>query len=570
MASSLDLSFKSEDLPLPTFLGWAKQRPQEPFLIQNLGTGVQKVWTFGETAKEVFRLAAYLRAKGLGPGDSVALLSKNCAEWIIADLAIWAIGGVSVPVYPNLSPAASLKIIQHSDAKFLIIGKLDRSCELGHDQIAAAPPALRIWSKSGTSKSPGVSTTIPEWKGLRSEFEKFENDFVPQPRSVDDLATIIYTSGTTGEPKGAMHTFRSFVFPGKTVPPVLGFTPQDRFFSFLPLAHVAERFIVETMTVYSGATITFAESLDTFAKNLRDCRPTVFMAVPRIWQKLYEGVEKKVGQKKLEKVLSLPVLRIFARKFFLRALGLDCARLPITGASPMDPGLYKKIKALGVNLLEGYGLTENLAFSHFNRPETSHFGTVGIPFEGVETQVSQEGEVLTRSPTNMTGYYKNPTETQKAFSGEFLRTGDLGEILPGGFLKITGRAKDLFKTSKGKYIAPAPIELRLSASLLFDQVCVMGSGLAQPLALCVAGPQIRKAESEGETRQQLLALLRSLNKDLEAHEKVAKVVVLKTDEWSVENGILTPTLKVRRNLVETRYSDRLKTWVERSELVVWD
>ena len=548
-------------LPIEVLIHQAQKRPNQSFLIQNTSTG-QKIWTYKEVLDEVYRLASFLQKQGLKPDDHVALYSKNCAEWIIADLAIWAAGCVSVPIYPNLTPQAAFEIIGHSDARFILLGKLDRPSEPREENLKNAPPSLRIF------ESKVKFDFVPDWKDIRIQFDAATEKFIPVKRKISDLSTIVYTSGTTGQPKGAMHSFRSFVYPGRMIPDFLKFNSNDRFFSFLPLAHVAERFIVETLALYSGATITFAESLETFAKNLRDCRPTVFMAVPRIWAKLHDGLAKKIGEEKLEKILSIPVLRVFARKFFLRALGLDATRVPISGASPIDPKLLQKIKNLGIPIMEGYGLTENLAYSHFNPLKKSKAGTVGTPLPGVSCALSASSEVLIKSPTNMLGFYKNSEETQKSFEGEYLKTGDTGEIDSEGYLKIVGRLKDLFKTSKGKYVAPGPIELKLFAMQFFDQVCVMGSGLAQPLAVCVLNPTLLKSLNSPALKAELTTQFRSLNRGLEAHEKISKIVVLSQESWSVENGLLTPTMKVKRSVVERHYSSRIESWVSESEIIL--
>jgi long-chain acyl-CoA synthetase len=330
-------------------------------------------------------------------------------------------------------------------------------------------------------------------------------------------------------------------------------SPQDRFFSFLPLSHVAERFLVEFNSLYCGAPVAFVESMETFARDLQHIRPTVFFAVPRLWTRFQQGVLEKLPQAKLNLLLATPLLgRLVARKI-RRALGLDNARVMISGAAAIPRGLLDWYQRIGLTLCEGYGMTEHVAYGCFNRPGHVRFGTVGRPMPGLDVRIADSGEILLRSPTLMQGYYLEPEKTAEALVDGWLHTGDKGELDSDGYLRITGRLKDIFKTTKGKYVAPAPIEGEIAKSCHVEQVCVMGSNLDQPLALIELSPAARLlpvAQLSGDLQNSLA----HLNSQLQPHERISHFVMVR-EPWTSANGCMTPTMKIRRNVLEARYAE---------------
>ena len=389
----------------------------------------------------------------------------------------------------------------------------------------------------------------------------------PKP-SAEQLATIIYTSGTTGMPKGVMHNFGNFGFTASHATELFGVRDDDRVLSYLPLCHVAERMFVQLNSLYSGLTVYFAESLDTFVADLRRARPTVFFGVPRIWTKFQMGVYSKMPAKRLDMLLSIPLLgRLFGRKV-LRGLGLDAVRYALSGAAPVPDALLAWYRRLGLELQEVYGMTENCGYSHVCRPGKFKKGWIGQNNPGVEVRISEEGEVLVRSGSTMQGYFKEPGKTAEAITDDgFLRTGDKGEQDAEGNLRLTGRIKEIFKTSKGKYVAPAPIENRLAVHNHIEQVCVVGDGLPQPLALCVLSEAGRKEPRE-HLEGSLKRLLEETNQVLDKHEQLNGLVLV-PEVWAVDNGFLTPTLKIKRASVESAYGPHFSTWGERREGVLW-
>lgn len=520
--------------------------PDRIWLTQPMGGGQVRDYTFKEAIGEARRIAAHLQSLGYPPGSRIGIFSKNCAWWLLADLAIWMAGHVTVPIYPTLAADSIRQILEHSETKLIFIGKLD-----GYKAMAPGVPAGVV--KVAMPLSPETEAT--RWEDLVAETEPIAG--TPR-RGVDDLATIIYTSGSTGAPKGAMHSFRT-MSAARAFIDLFGLTVEDRMISYLPLAHVAERGLLETPNFYVGYRVYFAESLDTFVHDVQRARPTLFGSVPRLWLKFQSGVFEKVPPKKIDRLLKIPLLGRLVRKKILRGLGLDAVRLAVCGSAPVPPELLQWYGRLGLQIQEVYGMTENMAVSHVTKLSEQRIGYVGTTVPGVQHRLTEQGEVLVKSPGTMLGYYKAPEATKEVLDAEgWIHTGDRGEIDDAGRLKITGRVKELFKTSKGKYVAPAPIENALLANPLLDQACVTGSGLSQPIALVVLS-LAAKAHGRDHIATTLAALRREINASRDPHEHLSCLVVLH-EEWTVDNGMLTPTLKLKRAAIEAKYGGALAGW----------
>jgi long-subunit acyl-CoA synthetase (AMP-forming) len=350
-------------------------------------------------------------------------------------------------------------------------------------------------------------------------------------------------------------------------------TTRDRMLSYLPLSHVFERTLVETGTCCIGFEVFFAESLDTFVKDLQRARPTLFVSVPRLWLKFQAGVFEKMPPKKLDRLLSIPIISGIVKKKILTGLGLDSVRFAGSGSAPIPGPVIDWYRRLGLELLEGYGMTENFSYSHMTKPGKVKVGSVGTPHPEVQQRLGEGNEVLVKSPCNTLGYYKNPESTKALFTDDgFVKTGDQGEIDAEGNLRITGRVKELFKTSKGKYVAPSPIENKLLAHPDLEQAIVAGANQGQPFALAVLSLKGRNrltvAESKAPLEAELKKHVEEINAKLDSHEQLETLVLI-TEEWTTENGMLTPTMKVKRAAVEKKYAVQVEAWYQAKRPVLW-
>lgn len=320
---------------------------------------------------------------------------------------------------------------------------------------------------------------------------------------------------------------------------------KDRYLSYLPVAHGMERWLGECVPLYTANNLFFAESLATFVKDLNRCRPTIFMSVPRLWTKFQAGVFTKMPEKKLNLFLSIPLLNILIKKKILKGLGLDQVRLAGSGSAPIPKELLHWYNRLGLELLEGYGMTENFNYSHISRPGKGVPGFVGPPYDDVEQRIASDGEIQVKTPGKMMGYFKNDEATKECITEDgWVRTGDKGALDAQGRLKITGRTKEIFKTSKGKYVAPAPIENQFVAHNLVELACVGGRAQPQPHAIIQLseGPKAMAAKSADERKKiedELAAYMAEVNKTLDGHERLDFLAIVK-DDWLPENGFLTP------------------------------
>lgn len=543
-------------LPLDVFYEREARHPRQRFLVQPIGGGQVETLTWADVGHQARCAAHWLRARELPPGSHIALISKNCAHWIIADLAIWMAGHVSVPLYPNLTAESVAQVLTHSESALAFVGKLDDWAGMAQG-VPTGLPTISL-----PLHPPGEFDY--SWADLQS-CSPIQDD--PRP-AAEQLATIIYTSGTTGLPKGVMHSFANLGFATSRGTQLFGLNENDRLLSYLPLCHVAERMFVELASIYTGQTVFFAESLDTFITDLQRARPTAMFGVPRIWTKFQMGVYSKIPAQRLDFLLGLPFIGKRVGHKVLAGLGLDALRVALSGAAPVPQTLLAWYQKLGLDVLEVYGMTEGCGYSHICLPGQYKQGWIGQPCPEVEVRIDESGEVQVRSQANMLGYFKEPQKTAETLTADgFLRTGDKGEQDSEGRLRLTGRLKEIFKTSKGKYVAPAPIENRLAVHSRIEQVCVVGDGLSAPLGLCVLST-VNQQEPRASLHASLEKLLEEVNAALDKHERLHRLVVVK-DNWAVDNGFLTPTLKIKRNVIEDRYGARFEEWSAHSEAVLW-
>ncbi|WP_020528557.1 AMP-binding protein [Flexithrix dorotheae] len=515
-------------------------------------------YTWGEVGRQARCIASALKAMDLPPKSNIGIISKNCAHWIMNDLAIMMSGHISVPFYPNLNASQLEHVLEHGQIQVLFVGKLD-------NWDLMKPGVLGDIKCISYPNSP--ATEYENWDDLIEKHEPLKGNPVPD---IKDILTIIYTSGTTGRPKGVMVTNEHNSRVMKSVEKIIPlYENEQRFFSYLPLCHVAERGVVETCSIYSGGTISFVESIDTFVKNLQDTQPTIFFAVPRIWTKFQLGVLEKMPQKKLDLLMKIPVLSGIIKKKILTKLGLGKVIMAFTAAAPTPVSLHLWYQKLGLKLLELYGMTENMGACSVMPPKAFKLETIGIPYPGVEVKIDKDtNEILMKSDWIMKGYYREPEMTADVLKNGYLHTGDMGELDEEGYLKITGRVKDMFKTAKGEYVVPGPIEWDFSADAYIEQICVMGTGLPQPIAL-IQLSEVGKTADKSAVEHSFLSLLSLINVKLVDYQKVKKIVITK-DEWSIENDIITPTMKIKRNKIDALYLDKAEKWYNREDVVIWE
>ena len=555
------MTTNSQELLLERAYHWESTTPDKTYLTQPVTP--TEVWnlSWAESMRQARSMAAHLRGLGLPPKTNIAIFGKNSAHWILADLAIWMAGHVSVPLYATLLSDTVKLILKHSECKLMFVGKLD----VWDEAIKGVPKNLPLISLPLAPENSGV-----KWEQIVAETPPITDNPTREP---EDLATIVYTSGTTGVPKGVMLNFEAMGVAPHLIAKIRAADTNSRMISYLPLAHCFERCFVESLSLCHGFQVFFARELDSFIEDLQRAHPTIFVSVPRLWVKFQSGVLAKVPQEKLDRLLKIPVLGWIVRRKVLKGLGLQDVVSAGSGAAPLPPEVIDWYRKLGLNLSEGYGMSENFAYSHIAPDQKIKLGTVGTSAPGVETKIGEGGEILVKSPTNMMGYYKEKKLTKEAFTSDgFLRTGDVGAIDSEGYLRITGRLKEQFKTAKGKYVAPAPIETKLMANRMVEQACVTGVGLPQPLALITLSEEAHNEIKNGGKNQvndAITALLKELNGKAEHHEQLQFIMIAK-GEWAIENKFLTPTMKIKRNVIEETYGGQFEKWYESNQPVIWE
>ncbi|MBA5638349.1 AMP-binding protein [Duganella sp. LX20W] len=535
--------------------------PGKVYLTQPIGGGQVIDYTWAQCMEQARRMAAHLRSLGLPPASHIAILSKNCAHCFIAELAIWMAGCATVEIFPTEEPDTIRFVLEHSDSKLLFVGKLDNWSHQAGGVPATMPRIAFPLAPANAGES---------WDALVAA----QSPLPGKPaRDGDELAMLVYTSGSTGQPKGVMHCFANVTRAAEIMAETIDCGPDDRYLSYLPLAHVVERSYIECCSMVAGCHVYFAESLETFVDDIKRARPTLFLSVPRLWLKFQLGVFEKIPPKLLDFLLGIPLVGKLMGHKVLSGLGLNHVRLAGSGSAPTPPELIAWYRRLGLNLMEGYGMSEDFALSHISTAEHNAPGYVGIPFDGVEVRINDDHEVLIKSPGRMVGYYKRPELDAESFTADgFFRTGDQGERRPDGLLKLTGRLKEVFKTAKGKYVAPAPIENLINAHPLVEQSMVTGVGQPAAYALVVLTEHLRGQLGDPAERmrveQELLTMLKDVNAQLPSYERLQMLVVAH-DPWSIENGCLTPTMKIKRRQIEAQASERMAAWYGEQRAVVW-
>jgi long-chain acyl-CoA synthetase len=571
----------------------------KPLLIGRCHGGEIVGFSNKEFFEQVRDLSLGLAAIGVEPGDRVAILSESRPEWVLTDLAALTGRAVTVPIYPTLSAGQARHILQDCGAKVVVAStrpQLDKIQEIRHlvpslecvvaiDDAAASGASVLAWS---AVVARGHQRMVEQW-GAGRDFRDAAKAIGP-----DGLATIIYTSGTTGEPKGVMLTHGNLVANMRAATTVLDVGPEDVALSFLPLSHSFER-MASYVYLFAGVTVVFAESFDTVGRDIVSARPTLITGVPRAYEKMQARVMEKgqagsaakaalfrwairAGTAKSRATLrgrapgpltalkaSLADRLVFSK---IRAGLGGRIRFVVSGSAPLAVDTAEFFQAVGLPVIEGYGLTETAPILTVNPPAAPRVGTVGKPVEGVEIRVATDGEILARGPNLMAGYYNKPQATADAVRDGWFHTGDVGHLDAEGYLTITDRKKDLLVTSGGKKIAPQPIEAVLKRSPLVAEAILLGDRRKFAVALIVPDFAVlerrlhdlgRPPSSERAdlvTRADVVALYQeivdALNHDLSQFERIKKIALLPS-EFTIESGELTPTMKIRRKVIEEKW-----------------
>ena len=560
----------------------AARRGDAPALYFRVGADWKPI-SWAEYARVVNRLANALLAEGLQPTDRVALWSANRPEWQIADLAILHAGGTTVAIYQTLAPDQVKYLLSHSESKLLLV----ESRQL-LEQVARMRPELPDLRRVIVIESDGQSDDwVTSWQdALRrgDEFGRTRPGLLSsrwQAIKPEDTASLIYTSGTTGQPKAAILTHHNLTWTATATLQCFRGDPDDRVVSYLPLAHVLERVVSHLRQIITGCRVYFCPQVDKVMEAVREVHPTYFTSVPRLWEKIYAGVREKmtevhgpraavrdwalgVGAKKTDayqrqKPMSRTLLwqlRLADRLVFSKireTLGFDQLLICISGSAAISPEILRFFYGIGIEILEGYGLTETTAPATFNRPLQARFGTVGLPLPGVEIKIAPDGEVLVKGGNVFAGYFKDEKATKESLADGWLRTGDIGELDRDGYLKITDRKKDLFKTSGGKYVAPGAMETQLRHHRGIAQAVVLGDGKPFVAALVVLDPDVVRGGAADPHGQQLVEqAVNDVNQGLSHPEQIKKFKILDAD-FTIGDE-LTPSMKVKRKRITEKYS----------------
>ncbi|PLW82327.1 AMP-binding protein [Kineobactrum sediminis] len=533
---------------LPAILGhWAQHCPDKVWLKDLLPEGSRDI-TWGDAAADIAAMAAMLEHH-FGHGERMVLLSRNCAHWFLADLAIISSGNITVSMFTTLPASTARYILDFTGASVVVVG--ETSNWAGVREVLPEGATLITL--------PGVDLEEPhlKWEELLAEWQGKKPSYQCQ---ADDVMSLVFTSGTTGLPKGVIQTHATNIVPITRFQDAFGIRSEPRYFSYLPLSHIAERQIVEFSSIVSCGEVSFNQSLETLAADLQRVHPHMFFGPPRVWEQLKQAVIAGFGgNEALEQALAQNGEAIGAA--VLAQLGLDEVEYCLVAAAPTPPALIHWWDRLGLTLMEGFGQTEAMGVI-CSSADRRRIGSIGMPVGDVEYRISEEGELLIRAGGCTPGYYKQPEKTAELVQDGWLYTGDKARVDEDGFIYLTGRVKDYFKTIQGKFVAPPPIEGEFAKNPHTEQHCLLGRGYSKTVMVAVLNEAARlRAEHEiGDVIQQMV---HGINETLEKHARIG-AVILTADTWTIENEVLTPTLKIRREKVEERFGELAEALARRS------
>ena len=537
--------------PLEMFYHWEAHASDQVFLRQPVN-GEWHEYTWAEFGHRVRCLTSFIHSLKLPEKSHISILSSNSADWITVDLAIMLAGHISVPLYPAQDSQSARYILDHCKAQLIFIGGFDNPSSID-DMTGTEIPRVAM-----------LGCSVKCDYELNTVIDQFPASLDSPVPDQDDLFTILYTSGTTGNPKGVMHAHSTpgYVAPRllhtlKTVQP----DQRERLFSFLPLSHTAERVAIEMRALYGNSVISFSEGMETFSSELQQVKPHQFFAVPRLWVKFKEAIDAKFPEEQQARFGENEKALVRA------ALGLSETKVAVTGAAPIPADIKAWYLKMGIPLCDAYGMTENMVDGCFNtNPEEILNGSVGRPMEGVDVKISDEGEICFSSTGLMKGYYKDPEKTAEVLRDGWYHTGDSGYWADDGCLMVTGRVGDIFKTTKGKFINPTILEEKLSKVTELNQICVYGHGEDQPVLLANLS-DATASSSRTVLQKQICDAIEQVNQALPSHSRIKRAIIT-PDEWTMSEGLLTPTMKIKRKSVVNHFSEKVKQQKE-DESLVW-
>lgn len=503
-----------------------------------------KDYSWREAYKQINSVAVALEQR-FGHGVSMLLMSNNSPHWVLADLAIMRSGNVTVGLFTNQNVETAKYIADFTQAKVLFIGENVDADSL----LAKLDDNIIIVTLPGATL-PAVAEGREHitWSQLLSEGESHLPNYKPKP---DDIISLVFTSGTTGKPKGVIQTHESNVIPILRSYDFVDLGTEPRFFSYLPLSHIAERQIVEFSSIVSGGEVTFNESLESLLPDLQIAKPQVFFGAPRVWERLQQAIIAKFGGwEAFDAAFKADPKGLGA--MVVGGLGLNDVRFCLTAAAPTPPGLLRWWQSLGLPLYEGFGQTEAMGVI-LSSKQQNRLGSVGKPVGEVECKITEEGELAVRANGCTPGYYKQPEKTAELIKDGWLHTGDKAKVDEDGFIYITGRVKDFFKTVHGKFVSPVAMEGKFSENIHIEQQCLLGRGFSKTV-MVVTLSELGLSEDFSNVERSVLNSVEQINADAEKHERIGAVIFAK-GQWTIENGLMTPTLKLRRNLIEDKYSE---------------
>jgi len=518
---------------------WASTQPDQIWM-RDLVESSSVDYPWGATVAEIDRVAAWLES-AFGQGERMALLSKNRAHWIMADLAVINSGNVAVPLFTTHAQATAEYILSFTEAKVLFLGETENWSSVK----TVLPEGCLLVTL------PGVACDLPhkKWEELVADAPSEQSKYEPHP---DDIISLVFTSGTTGLPKGVIQTHATNLIPMRRCQYLFTQREQPRWFSYLPLSHIAERQIVEFSSVNTGGEIWFNESLETLARDLPRCRPHIFFGPPRVWEQLRQSVTAKFGgAEALAQALANDPEGV--QTLVTTALGLDQVEYCLTAAAPTPPPLIQWWDDVGVRLCEGFGQTEAMGLI-ITDPADRRIGSIGKPAGEVEVKIGDNDEMLIKAEGCTPGYYNRPEKTAELWQDGWLHTGDKVRIDQDGFIFITGRVKDYFKTIQGKFVAPPPIEGLFAENPHSEQQCLLGRGYSKTVMITVLNEPARQLPKE-EIEAAAIATVESINAQIEKHARIG-AVIFSQKPWTIENEILTPTMKIRREQIENKFGEK--------------